>query len=211
METDIKQTIISNGKISVKVEHGLLWLLIFHHNAKESGLFSSLNQAEYYIDPNKFSILSKLQFIQKIDSVYEFLLEYPSTRPGDYNHWKQKNNPMDEYRNIDLTNENATGYEPIHIDFDRYNFSGLKRRTFSSLLSGGARSLNWYYPIGSVNNHYGDNAFPGDLTLYEYHVDLWVRILPSQTFVFPCFTTKQKMKLIPSSLLFIFLLENGYS
>ena len=197
--------IIRNKNIAVKIEHDALWLLIVHHNAREANVFENYDNAMYSSKENQFSILSKLKFIPMIDSGYEFLLEYPTTHPKEYNRWRQSLNPFDEYR--DRTGfQNATGYDPIHIDFNEYLFGGMMRALSSSILSGCQQNDRWNYPVGAYSNRYGNNAFPGDGTMYEYHVDFWVRILPSQKLIFNCPTLNRKIRFYPSTQILIIIL-----
>ena len=175
-----------NGRYTVKFQYDELWLLIHHHDSEFGGLFNDENEARFCLNESKFSILSELRKLPKIDGKYEFLLEYPRDYPDQYNRWNQSYNPLyDEIEDYN-SEQYAVGYEKIHIGLSGTTFSGLKHRKNSALLSGNCINNNWHYAIGAYDKQY-INSFPGPLgDPLVSEVYLWVKILPSHSFLFPC-------------------------
>ena len=111
-------------------KYGAQWLEVFYHN-NHSGtvLFSSKEEAMHTIgNKDKYSILDCLEQYRGKDNKFEFLLEYPTENPGQYNRWKQIDNPMETK---DTTTDSyyqdlfVNGYESIHTDWKGNEWSGL--------------------------------------------------------------------------------------
>ena len=77
--------VFKNGKYTIKVHHNEMWLLLFRHVSTKAGLFKDTTEAQYSLDENKYSILSELKRLPKINSSYEFLLEYPLISSSKHN------------------------------------------------------------------------------------------------------------------------------
>ena len=197
-------SIVKNDKISVKIQHDALWLLIFHYNSAEGGLFKDKYEAKFNLDPNKFSLLTRIQYVQRFSSKYEFLLEYPEV--NTYVIWQQSSNLF--MPESDTFNQRVKGYKAIRVD-SQPQFSGLSLSKQSSycLLDGTSAQYLWYYAIGVKTNNYAEKSgyIPGPVINYESkyvnHVALWVHFpLQSQ------YTCKAKTRFVSPRILALFII-----
>ena len=147
------------------------WLLVFHHNTLH-GMFKSKTHAKYSLDPNKFSLLKRIDDSFKIDGKFEFLLKYPNLT--GYNHWTQTVNPIKAQPNTE------NGYVPIEIKWDNNFWHGLSLSNHvTSYLDGSPNADTWFYSIGT--NEYNTNEFiPGSDWVvdgkYLKEVNLWIKV-----------------------------------
>lgn len=167
---------------------GSSWARIFHHkNHASSVLFTSLNEIMHSDHPDKYSCLYLLDVLKATDGKYEFMLTYPEKHPGQYNRWKQTNNPCKEYvATTSAGTGTAAGYTAVHIDWSASYWGGLTRQnsnetTYTNCyLSGSVGHGNWFYAIGAAAGH--DGGIPGPSSGVQ-ETELWVRIdtLPLNT------------------------------
>lgn len=180
-----KLTIIPDSMETKTLDDGSLWGRIFHHDITSNLLYFK-NEYDNVLDiesQNRYSKLALLSSFKGNDNKYEFLLEYPIELPGEYNRWKQSQNPCDIV--IETTTEPIIleGYEPIHIDWTSNGWNGLSKSTApqSTYLDGSAGVGSWHYAIGQFINYYDKLAGPkGPISV----VDLWVRLDTSAIFTF---------------------------
>jgi len=159
-----------------KKEFGADWMMIFYHDSVSGGFFSSLEEAMFSENPNKYSIFSKIGDEYKIDGYYEFLLEYPTF--DGYNRWKQSDLP---WKNEEISGKSANGYTPINISWNSYNWGGLVKSRNSNhpgitLLDGSAGSDYWFYAIGCVDPYTYNPNYPGPFYSAIRYSRLWIRI-----------------------------------
>jgi len=174
----------------IKDAYGATWLKLFYHNSVGSIYFANRNEALYTIGTSKYSILSTLNTSFIVNGAYEFLLEYPNV-PG-YNRWRQNLRPMD---NPDVTGSVASGYSPIHIDWNEMYWGGLVLSSQSStLLDGSCHTSHFWYSIGETSKTYSP-GYPGPYPNIVTQCYLWVRIDGSQI-RYPIIT-KSKNSFIP--------------
>lgn len=149
-------------------KYGAQWLEVFYHN-NHSGtvLFADREEAMHTIgNKDKYSILDCLEQYRGKDNKFEFLLEYPTENPNQYNRWKQTSNPL-ETKDIrsDIGWDDSSiveGCEPIHLDWlTRGNkWCGLISSISEQCLIDGTIGTNWHFAIGA-NTSYSLDGFTG--------------------------------------------------
>ena len=117
-------SVFKEGIYTYRFYENCFWLLLFHHNTTEGGFFSDKESAKFSLDESKFSILSHLHIIPKINQIDEFLLEYPGLSHR-YNWWRQSLNPLSEIEVNGDGSQNSSGFEPISLNWTVSNFGGL--------------------------------------------------------------------------------------
>ena len=157
-----------------KKEQGAEWTMIFYHDSVSGGFFSSLQEAMFCENPNRYSIFSKIDKNYKIEGYYEFLLEYPGV--SGFNRWKQSELPWSIPEEIGKI---ATGYIPINISWSGFGFGGLVKSNNNNnggitLLDGSAGTNYWFYAIGCVNPDVYQPYYPGPSTTVGYS-KLWIK------------------------------------
>lgn len=170
---------LANMKFTTLTD-GSAWARIFYHaNHGGTVFFTSLEETLNSDTPDKFSCLYLLNELKATDGKYEFMLTYPEKHPGQYNRWKQTNNPCNEnVANGDGT-AYAAGYAAIHIDWTSSYWGGLTRQNTSTTaytpcyLSGSVGHSNWFYAIGATQKH--DGGIPGPSSGVQ-ETELWVRV-----------------------------------
>ena len=152
---------------------GALWLKIFDHN-NNAGTVVFANQAEALLSTteDKFSRLCLLSNLKSSDGKYEFLLEYPDDRLGQYNRWIQTSNP---------TVDSIAGYTAIHIDWAESSWGGLAPSTSTTrtFIDGSPGAGSWWYAIGAYTKYTdgGKTGIPGNSPpSVTGRAQLWVRI-----------------------------------
>ena len=164
-------------KYQYKEEHGVQWLLVFYHNAHDNIIFKDDDEAINCNTNSKFSILNEITPKMRINSMYEFLLEYPSDFPGEYNRWNQSWNPLDP------SGRQPDGFNFTHKGWDYYQFAGLALTCRSanqccpSVLDG-TSDETWWYSIGMISlcdTQYGQPKPPGPSAQVN-EIVLWLRI-----------------------------------
>lgn len=149
-------------------KYGAQWLEVFYHN-NHSGtvLFADREEAMHTIrNKDKYSILDCLEQYRGKDNKFEFLLEYPTENPNQYNRWKQTSNPLEtkDTRNDVGWDDSSIveGCEPIHLDWlTRGNkWCGLISSIAEQCLIDGTIGTNWHFAIGA-NTSYLLNGFIG--------------------------------------------------
>ena len=169
------------GLHQVKYFHGAFWLKIFYHNMSTSVGFFNEEEALLCETSMKYSLLQDLDDTYKINGKFEFLLEYPEL--GEYNRWKQLNNPLLE---IEDGAQFVKGYEDVHIGVPSQYCGGLARCkgevAKQSLLNGSPKItdiMDWTYSIGMYNGvtWNGFTKLPANGGDREFNeVYLWSRI-----------------------------------
>ena len=170
---------LANMKFTTLAD-GSAWARIFYHaNHAGTVFFTSLAETLNSDTPDKFSCLYLLDELKATDGKYEFMLTYPEKHPGQYNRWKQTNNPCNEnVPNGDGT-AYAAGYAAVHIDWTSSYWGGLTRQNASTTaytpcyLSGSVGHSNWFYAIGATQKH--DGGIPGPSSGVQ-ETELWVRV-----------------------------------
>jgi hypothetical protein len=176
---------LKEGYLTYKNDHDATWILVFRHNTS-FGFFSDKTQASYNLNENMFSIISRLSdplLVNRYKSdCFEFLLEYPGDYPGEYNRWRQTNDPMKEPEANEDGKRNATGYSPVHIDWDKTYWGGMVKSSMDcALLDGSTYIFYWFYAIGDVKAHYSPKT-PGPNNGKAGFVQLWVRVKTTKRF-----------------------------
>lgn len=170
---------LANMKFTTLAD-GSAWARIFYHaNHAGTVFFTSLAETLNSDTSDKFSCLYLLDELKATDGKYEFMLTYPEKHPGQYNRWKQTNNPCNEnVPNGDGT-AYAAGYTAVHIDWTSNYWGGLTRQNASTTaytpcyLSGSVGHGNWFYAIGATQKH--DGGIPGPSSGVQ-ETELWVRV-----------------------------------
>lgn len=160
---------------------GSAWARIFYHkNYGGTVLFGSYAEIMDCNTADKYSRLNLLPYLKGTDGKYEFMLTYPEKHPGQYNRWKQNNNPCQEYVTTTSSGTGtAAGYTAVHIDWSASYWGGLTRQnsgetaTSNCYLSGSVGHGNWFYAIGATNKH--DGGIPGPSSGVQ-ETELWVRV-----------------------------------
>ena len=148
---------------------GAIWTEVFYHNTNNNSVwFKDAQEALHTNSQYKFSVLDHLEEFRGEDGKFEFLLEYPVEFPGEYNRWKQTDNPIkieDDRTDVAYVNNlYVNGYEPIHIDWQDNRWSGLiKNNNTNDSLLDGTIGKNWFYAVGSYRawNGSGVTGIPG--------------------------------------------------
>ena len=149
---------------------GAIWAEVFYHNTNNNSVwFKDTQEALHTNSQYKFSVLDHLEEFRGEDGKFEFLLEYPVEFPGEYNRWKQTDNPIkieDDRTDVDYVNNlYVNGYEPIHIDWQDNRWSGLiKNNNTNDSLLDGTIGKNWFYAVGEYRawvNGDGSTGIPG--------------------------------------------------
>ena len=149
---------------------GAIWAEVFYHNTNNNSVwFKDAQEALHTNSQYKFSVLDHLEEFRGEDGKFEFLLEYPVEFPGEYNRWKQTDNPIkieDDRTDVDYVNNlYVNGYEPIHIDWQDNRWSGLiKNNNTNDSLLDGTIGKNWFYAVGDYRawvNGDGSTGIPG--------------------------------------------------
>lgn len=180
---------VENSGATIVDKYGAEWLEVFYHNTNNNTVwFTDEQEALHTNSQYKFSILDQLENFRGTDNKFEFLLEYPQDLPGQYNRWKQTDNPALVQELSNSTPSPANGYEAIHVDWTPNGWGGLLKsqkgstsspiRTF---IDGSTNYGNWFYAIGCYNNKASDweNAMPGPNNTPSTgmkEVNLYVRI-----------------------------------
>lgn len=186
----------------VKNDPNIVWLLVYNLTTK-FGHFSNKTHAGFSFEEGKFSIMSELsnrKYVNRYNESYEFLLEYPNEHANKYNHWIQSKDPLQDKQVIGVS-KTATGYSPIHIDFDTCGWGGLMKGTEEySLVDGNIGTQYWNFAIGDFyENNSGKTPGPSggqDVT----KVCLWIRIASRK-----CFITINKKRTIINNCIFILI------
>ncbi|WP_299997536.1 LamG-like jellyroll fold domain-containing protein [uncultured Clostridium sp.] len=138
---------------------GAKWVEVFYHNTNNNTeWFADEAEALHCTSEYKYSRLDCLEQYRQSDGKFEFLLEYPIEHPGQFNRWKQTDNPT-KVQESNGALIPANGYEAIHIDWSS-GFGGLlkhKRIMHSNegvftLLDGSTNHNNFFYSVGYYNN-----------------------------------------------------------
>ena len=165
--------------LTFKVAHGALWQLIFQHNTS-CGYFTKEN-AEFNVEEGRFNFIKYIdsrKYVNRYNSSYEFLLEYPVEFPNQYNRWIQLVNPLEIDEESGLSS--VPGFSPDHIDFPNL-FGGLaKSNSGSCLLDGELGTKNWCYAIGDWNGYYSPRT-PGPHPDRVKSIYLWIRVIDNET------------------------------
>ena len=200
---------ITEGIFTTKIEHNALWLLLLHHNSIEGGFFKNKEEAKFSLNKSRYSIISKLNEISKIDGKYEFLLEYPISNYGKYNRWTQSNDPLLETCPRGTT-QNVTGFEYSHLDFNSADcrFGGLRTHPDSTLLSGQSYCNSWNFAIGATSKEFSP-SIPGNCKSIK-EVNLWVRILTYPRSLF-CPLSLRKSNNIEISIIMFIIYVSDFS
>ena len=149
---------------------GAIWAEVFYHNTNNNSVwFKDAQEALHTNSQYKFSVLDHLEEFRGENGKFEFLLEYPVEFPGEYNRWKQTDNPIkieDDRTDVDYVNNlYVNGYEPIHIDWQDNRWSGLiKNNNTNDSLLDGTIGKNWFYAVGDYRawvNGDGSTGIPG--------------------------------------------------
>ena len=182
------------------------WLHVFYHNCTNYNYFENETEAEYLLNSNKYSILSKITNNLRMRGQFEFVIYWPSL--NTYYRWRQKYNPIKELEKTNVLQ--AAGFELLYpkVDNANHKFGGLVRTSIpmqnlnSSLLNGNPGLSVWFFAIGmyqkSQESWYnsGIPAINGSVSV----VSLWL-LLPHQI------TCMIQMPLIhPSHFLSLFLI-----
>lgn len=200
---------VENSGATIVDKYGAEWLEVFYHNTNNNTVwFTDEAEALHTNSQYKFSILDQLENFRGADNKFEFLLEYPQDLPGQYNRWKQTDNPALVQELSNSTPSPANGYEAIHVDWTSNGWGGLLKsqkgstsspiRTF---IDGSTNYGNWFYSIGCYNNKASDweNAMPGPNNTPSTgmkEVNLYVRIdnLPNKNEIFRQYKRQTKTK-----------------
>lgn len=138
---------------------GAKWVEVFYHNTNNNTVwFTDEAEALHCTSQYKYSRLDCLEQYRQSDRKFEFLLEYPIEHPGEFNRWKQTDNPT-KVQESNGALIPANGYEAIHIDWSS-EFGGLlkhKRIIHSNegvftLLDGSTNHNHFFYSVGCYNN-----------------------------------------------------------
>lgn len=190
-------------------KYGAEWLEVFYHNTNGNTVwFTDEQEALHTNSQYKFSILDRLENFRGIDNKFEFLLEYPQDLSGQYNRWKQTDNPALVQELSNSTPSPANGYEAIHVDWTSNGWGGLLKsqkgstsspiRTF---IDGSTNYGNWFYSIGCYNNKASDweNAMPGpnntpSTGMKEVHLYVRIDNLPNKNEIFRQYKRQTKTK-----------------
>ena len=172
-----------NFHLQYKKYNGKIWLLLFKHDLTVKEWFADQYEALYFDNPNqpnKFSILSILSDLYKIDGVFEFIIDYNDM--SDFVQWKQDINPIYQEEG----NETTNGY--LHTGGTQDSiFGGLSRTTikyntcFPSFLNGDTKNREWYYAIGMYSEQvcptdWSHDQHPGIARKGFNKVALWLRV-----------------------------------
>lgn len=164
-------------------KYGAVWAEVFYQsNSDASGnliRFTDDSETLHCASQYKFSILDQLELFRGKDNKFEFLLEYPTDLPYQYNRWKQIDNPaevLDITGNPSETNQvYAKGYEAIHIDWTSKWWGGLLRNPVDNkpcFIDGSIGHGNWFYAIGSYSVGYvrldGKKCVPRNIRCSRY-------------------------------------------
>ena len=178
MEEAINNT-LKSGKYEYMAFNESLWIKIFYHNFRNRATFADEKEAKNVNTNDKYSIFSEISNEHRINGKFEFILYYPSLS-GKYNHWRQTRNPSKEFDYDGKSN--ATGYEPVHIDWTSKAWGGLVRsipsnNLTSSFIDGSIGSSTYYYCIGKYPKtaHWDNKAIPGPSDEVQ-EVYLWMKI-----------------------------------
>ena len=186
---------------------GKTWLKVFYHNCTGKNYLDNQYSALNINEDNKYSILSYINDQHKINSKYEFILEWPEYKT--FYHWRQTNNPVQELETSGVYM--AKGFEPIHNGSeDSHCWGGLVRTTLpnngaiNSLLDGCPGINLWYFTIGMYKDSdtsWNDIGYP----MVKDHIAtsivyLWMRTNTSSDHYISCKT--QRGRSFISSVLF---------
>lgn len=186
-----KNTVVKSNRFStngiledmeVKYFEGAEWAKIFEHNSKAGTVvFSSVAQCLNVQDENRYSRMYLLDNFKNINNKYEFLLEYPDDREGQYNRWIQNLNPCNEYITPTSSGTPADGYTVVHVDWTGNHWGGLTRQNSSvtsnylTYLSGSTGHDNYWFAIAAFSAYQGGIPGPNS-TVVTGRVQMWVRI-----------------------------------
>ena len=190
-----------------KNEFGAHWFLIFHHNVTKGGYFLKKEEAQYSRNPNRFSLLAKINDLFKINDNFEFLLLYPNLE--GYLHWTQKTNPMetksttpDTYKIV----KNSWSSSSEH-------FEGLGVSSGATLLKGTPNSENWFYAVGQYREEASyPGKIPGPLWKFQdnyfYEVNLYIKIVDLKLvqYLYPNLTPRTQMLFLKQHIMILFLI-----
>lgn len=138
---------------------GAKWVEVFYHNTNNNTVwFTDEAEALHCTSQYKYSRLDCLEQYRQADGRFEFLLEYPVEHPGEFNRWKQTDNPakVEEVPSSSAVTS-AKGYEVIHIDWTT-GFGGLLKHANNSVgrsitfIDGKTNHENWFFAIGCYHN-----------------------------------------------------------
>lgn len=182
---------VKNSGATIVDKYGAEWLEVFYHNSVNGTvIFADEQEVLHTNSQNKFSILDQLESFRGKDKKFEFLLEYPTDVPNQYNRWKQSDNPVEVQEVIDNGTAStvfASGYQAIHIDWTGQYWGGLLRtagpNATYSYIDGAVGHANWYYSIGQMKEYFpSDPHLPGPAysdnvgRIIHNDVHLYVRI-----------------------------------
>ena len=167
---------INQGLFYYTKNYEATWLLLNYINLNEKyEPWSSFDEANLSFKPYRYSILGLLSDKHKINSEYEFLLEYPEH--NGYNRWYQELNPLYDIETAPGTaSQTAKGYRKHTLSWEDNYFSGLKRSCYSTPFLDGTRNSDYnFYSIGRIDlyKNYGLCSY---IEIKTYISILWVRI-----------------------------------
>ena len=173
---------INTENLHFKARFGKKWVLIFYHNVYNESTFSFSGEDEA-LETNsisKYSIIKRATNFPKISEKYEFIIEYPSLDPPNFNHWEQRLFPT----KVNPQKSHLLDFKCINCHYDK-NFGGLVKNTDEqqgSLLEGCPSVGQWYFAIGllrswqyPVTNEI-TKMIPGPFYVIVPEVLLWMRV-----------------------------------
>ena len=158
-----------------------MWLRVFFHNFTGKVMFNSEDEAIFTNSSQKFSILSLISDVYRINGKYEFILEYPDDKLWWW--WSQKNNPIYEIEVEGVYR--VDGFESYFSSVETELWGGLVKTSLkmneriNSLLDGNPGVENWNFGIGMYNwTYYPRNelGFPPHEGSYSTILNLWLRV-----------------------------------
>lgn len=181
---------------------GAKWVEVFYHNTNNNTeWFADEAEALHCTSQYKYSRLDCLEQYRQSDRKFEFLLEYPIEHPGEFNRWKQTDNPIKVQEIQTTSGSPANGYEAIHIDWSSKGWGGLLKSDsnnqygLSTLLDGSTNHNNFFFSIGrydtigSTATNY-NHVLPGPDTNPVTEVRLYARINDEQIKLGPTIINK---------------------
>lgn len=149
---------------------GAKWVEVFYHNTNNNTeWFENEAEALHCTSQYKYSRLDCLEQYRQSDGKFEFLLEYPIEHPGEFNRWKQTDNPVKVEEIQSASGSPANGYEAIHVDWTEQYWGGLLKSSsnnlhgVSGLLDGSTNHNNFFFSIGRF-----DTAASSSIHLYDH-------------------------------------------
>ena len=180
-------SVIRTNKYEVASYANKVWLKVFFHNHTTRVNFKNEKEAKHCNSQYKYSILDKINTRMKINSKYEFIMDFPDESDA-FIHWEQDHNPVEE---MDGKSQ-ADGFNIIDdkgpsasVDFKGLTLSTIRcSNKINCFLDGVPSSGNWYYAIGMYEDSEGNYKTEG-IPAYKSHVKsirLWIRMNPMHLF-----------------------------